>query len=103
MHRAVFIASLGLAFAAGCGTARWLTQANAADAMMPQIIRVPELSGDALGPASTAGFRSKTFASAEGMTISVQAGNVAKHMHPTPTKFNTLSKVSARSGLGTKR
>jgi len=96
MRRVEFVASLGLAFAAGCGTARWLTQANAADAMLPQIIHVPELSGDALGPASTAGFRSKTFGSTEGMTISVQAGNVPKHMHPNTNEVQYIVE-----GLGT--
>ena len=80
MNRVVFAASVGLAFIAGCGAARWLPQATAADAMTPQIIQVPELSGDALGPAAPlTGLRSKMFVSAEGMTISVQAGNVPKH------------------------
>jgi len=40
--------------------------ANAADAMVPQVIYVPELSGDALEPASTTLFRSKMFGSLEG-------------------------------------
>jgi mannose-6-phosphate isomerase-like protein (cupin superfamily) len=102
MRRVVFVASLGLAFAAGCGTARWLTQANAADAMVPQIIHVPELSGDALGPASTTGFRSKTFGSAEGMTISVQTGNVPKHMHPNTNEIQYIVEGMGTIGLGDK-
>jgi hypothetical protein len=68
MRRAVFIASVGFAFFACCGVARWLPQASVAYGMTPQIIHVPELRGDTLGPASSTGFRSKMFASADGMT-----------------------------------
>jgi len=103
MNRAVFVASVGLAFVAGCGAARWLPQARAAETIMPQIIQVPELSGDALGPAAPlTGLRSKMFVSAEGMTISVQAGNVAKHMHPNTNEFQYIVEGTGTIWLGDK-
>ena len=83
MNRIVFVSSIALAFAAGTAATHLLPQARAADTMMTaQVLHVPDLSGDALGPANPIGFRSKTFVMAEGMTVSVQAGNVPKHMHP---------------------
>ena len=54
-----------------------MVAARAADALTPQIIHVSELIGDALGPVMAlpvASLRSKTFISAEGMTIAVQVG-----------------------------
>jgi mannose-6-phosphate isomerase-like protein (cupin superfamily) len=87
MNRIVFIASVGLAFAAGCGATRWMQQASAADAMVPQVIRVSELSGDTLGPASATGFRAKSLITADGMTLSVQAGPVPKHLHENANEF----------------
>ena len=102
MNRTIFAVSLGLAFVAGCGVARWLPQASAAEAIMPQIVQVPELAGDALGPASVTGFRSKMFVSAEGMTISVQAGNVPKHMHPNTNEFQYIVEGTGTIWLGDK-
>jgi mannose-6-phosphate isomerase-like protein (cupin superfamily) len=102
MRRAVFIASVGLAFVAGCGVARWLPQASAAEGMIPQIIHVPELTGDALGPASSSGFRSKMFASADGMTISVQVGNVPKHLHPNTNEMQYIVEGTGTIWLGEK-
>jgi hypothetical protein len=51
MNRALFLGSIALAFAAGCGATRLLPQAAiAADTMMTaQILHVPDLKGDALG------------------------------------------------------
>ena len=100
MNRTMFFASVGLAFVAGCGAARWMPQASAADAMMAQIIHVPELLGDALGPASPGGLRSKTFVSAEGMTISVQAGPVPKHLHENANEFQYILEGTGTIWLG---
>lgn len=103
MNRTVFFASVALAFVAGCGAARLLPQAMAAsEPMTPQIIHVPELSGDALGAASPTGFRSKMFVSADGATISVQAGNVPKHMHPNTNEIQYILEGTGTIWLGDK-
>ena len=102
MKRAVFVASVAVAFAAGCGAARLLPQALAADAITAQIVHVPDLTGDALGPASATGMRSKMFVSADGMTISVQDGNVPKHMHPNTNEFQYILEGTGTLWLGDK-
>ena len=103
MRRAVFIASVGFAFVAGCGVARSLPQASAADGMAPQIIHVPQLTEDALGPASSTGFRSKMFASVDGMTISVQVGNLPKHLHPNTNEMQYIIEGTGTIWLGEKK
>jgi mannose-6-phosphate isomerase-like protein (cupin superfamily) len=103
MNRTMFVASIAIAFAAGCGATRLLPQAMAApDPITPQIIHVPELTGDALGPASATGFRSKMFVSADGATISVQAGNVPKHMHPNTNEIQYILEGTGTIWLGDK-
>src|SRR5262245_18467227 len=102
MNRAVFLASVTIAFAAGCGDARMLPPAAAADAIQPQVIHVPDLAGDALGMPSGTGLRSKTFVNADGMTLSVQAGNVPKHMHPNTNEFQYIVEGTGTLWLGDK-
>jgi len=104
MNRALFLGSIALAFAAGCGATRLLPQAAiAADTMMTaQVLHVPDLSGDALGLASGTGFRSKTFVMADGMTLSVQAGNVPKHMHPNTNELQYILEGTGTIWLGDK-
>jgi mannose-6-phosphate isomerase-like protein (cupin superfamily) len=102
MNRATFLASVGLAFVAGCGAARWMQQASAADTMIPQVIRVSELSGDALGPAMPSGLRSKTLLTAEGMTLSVQVGPVPKHLHETANELQYILEGTGTMWLGDK-
>jgi mannose-6-phosphate isomerase-like protein (cupin superfamily) len=102
MNRAIFVASIALAFAAGCGAARLLPQALAADAITAQIVHLPDLVGDTLGPASPTGMRSKMLVSAEGMTISVQDGNVPKHMHPKTNEFQYILEGTGTLWLGDK-
>ena len=104
MNRVLFLGSIALAFAAGCGATRLLPQAAiAADTMMTaQVLHVPNLSGDALGPASGTGFRSKTFVMADGMTLSVQAGNVPKHMHPDANEIQYILEGTGTIWLGDK-
>ena len=102
MNRALFLGSIALAFAAGYG-ARLLPPAVAADTMMTaQVLHVPDLSGDALGPAAASGFRSKMFVAADGMTISVQAGNVPKHMHPNTNEIQYILEGTGTIWLGDK-
>ena len=102
MKRAVFVASVAVAFAAGGAASRYLPQAFAAEPITAQIIHVPDLTGDALGPASPTGLRSKMFVSADGMTISVQDGNVPKHMHPNTNEFQYILEGTGTIWLGDK-
>ncbi|HKS62282.1 MAG TPA: cupin domain-containing protein [Xanthobacteraceae bacterium] len=104
MNRALFLGSIALAFIAGTAASRLLPQAAiAADTMMTaQIIHVPDLKGDALGPASGTGFRSKTFVMADGMTLSVQAGNVPKHLHPDANEMQYILEGTGTIWLGEK-
>ena len=102
MNRVVFLGTVALAFAAGYG-ARLLPQAIAADTMMTaQVLHLPDLSGDALGLASGTGLRSKMFVAADGMTISVQAGNVPKHMHPNTNEMQYILEGTGTIWLGDK-
>jgi mannose-6-phosphate isomerase-like protein (cupin superfamily) len=91
MNRAVFLGSIALAFVAGTAASHLSPRAIAAGPMMTaQIIHIPDLAGDALGPANPIGFRSKTFLMADGMTLSVQAGNVPKHLHPDANEIQYI-------------
>jgi mannose-6-phosphate isomerase-like protein (cupin superfamily) len=103
MNRVVFASSVALAFVAGTLATHLLPQARAADTMMTaQILHIPDLSGDALGAANPIGFRSKTFVMAEGMTVSVQAGNVPKHMHPNTNEMQYILEGTGTIWLGDK-
>jgi mannose-6-phosphate isomerase-like protein (cupin superfamily) len=103
MNRTIIGVSLVAAFAAGCGAAHLLTRpAIAAETIMPQIIHTGDLSGDALGPANAGGLRSKTFVSAEGATISIQDGNVPKHMHPNTNEIQFILEGTGTVWLGDK-
>jgi hypothetical protein len=87
MNRLVATISIATAFAAGCGATHLLRPALAAEGIIAQVSHRPELTGDALGPPSPTGFRSKMLMTAEGATISLQDGNVPKHMHPNTNEF----------------
>jgi mannose-6-phosphate isomerase-like protein (cupin superfamily) len=102
MRGIVFIAFTGLAFVAGFAASRWTPQAHAqAAALTAQILHVPELTGDALGPAAPlTQFRNKMFVAADGMTISVQSGNVPKHMHPNTNEIQYILEGTGTMWLG---
>ena len=104
MNRIVFVSTIALAFAAGAGATRFLpvTPALAADMISAQIIHVPDLAGDALGKAAPNGFRSKTFVAVDGMTVSVQAGNVPKHLHPDANEIQYILEGTGTIWLGDK-
>jgi mannose-6-phosphate isomerase-like protein (cupin superfamily) len=102
MNRIVVVASVAMAFVAGCGAARLLPPAIAAETITAQVIHVPELMDDALGPASPTGLRSKMFVSADGATISVQDGNVPKHMHPNTNEMQYILEGTGTIWLGEK-
>lgn len=103
MNRTVFITSVALAFAAGCGATRYVLPAMAAENIVAQVVHIPELSGDALGPASPTGFRSKMLVSADGMTISVQDGNVPRHKHPNTNEIQYILEGTGTVWLGDKQ
>jgi mannose-6-phosphate isomerase-like protein (cupin superfamily) len=102
MNRTIFALSVATAFAAGCGVTHLLRPALAAENIMAQVISTTELNGDALGPANAGGMHSKMFVSADGATISVQDGNVGKHMHPNTNEIQFILDGTGTIWLGDK-
>src|SRR4030095_4815918 len=90
MNRLTTTLSLAAAFAAGCSVAHLPRPALAAENITAQVIHTGELEGDALGMPSGTGMRSKLFVAADGMTISIQDGNVGKHMHPNTNEIQYI-------------
>jgi mannose-6-phosphate isomerase-like protein (cupin superfamily) len=102
MNRIATTLSIAVAFAAGCGVTHLLRPALAAETINAQIIHVPELTADALGLPSGTGLRSKMFVSADGATVSVQDGNVPKHMHPNTNEMQYILEGTGTIWLGDK-
>ena len=102
MNRTTTIIAMATAFAAGCGVTHLLRPALAAENIMAQVISTTELNGDALGPANAGGMHSKMFVSADGATISVQDGNVGKHMHPNTNEIQFILDGTGTIWLGDK-
>lgn len=102
MLRIKTVLSLTAAFIAGGTAVHVVTQAFAAENITAQVLHMPELIGDALGPASPSGFRSKTFVAVDGMTLSVQDGNVQKHLHPNTNELQYILEGSGTVWLGDK-
>ena len=102
MNRIAAAVSMAAAFAAGCGMTHLLRPALAAENITAQIIHTGEMEGDALGPANNVGYRSKMFMSADGATISIQVGNVPKHMHPNTNEIQYILDGTGTIWLGDK-
>ena len=102
MNRVAITLSLAAAFAAGCSVTHWLRPAIAAENITAQVIHTGELEGDALGNPNAGGMRSKLFVAADGMTISIQDGNVAKHMHPNTNEIQYILDGTGTIWLGDK-
>jgi mannose-6-phosphate isomerase-like protein (cupin superfamily) len=102
MNRTILALSVAIAFAAGCGVTHLLRPALAAENIMAQVIGTTELNGDALGPANAGGMHSKMFVSADGATISVQDGNVGKHIHPNTNEIQFILDGTGTIWLGDK-
>ena len=102
MNRTAIALSIATAFAAGCGVTHVLRPALAAETITAQIIHVPELTGEALGMPSGTGLRSKMIVSADGATISVQDGNVPKHLHPNTNEMQYILEGTGTIWLGDK-
>src|SRR5215212_9271398 len=90
MNRLAITLSLAAAFAAGCSVTHLLRPAIAAENITAQVLHTGELEGDKLGMPSGTGMRSKLFVAADGMTISIQDGNVGKHMHPNTNEIQYI-------------
>lgn len=102
MKRITAAFALTAAFVAGGAAVHLVPQALAAENITAQVLHIPELTGDALGPASPTGFRSKMFVAADGMTISVQDGNVPKHLHPNTNEIQYILEGTGTVWLGDK-
>jgi mannose-6-phosphate isomerase-like protein (cupin superfamily) len=102
MNRIVATLSIATAFAAGCAVTHVLRPALAAESVMAQVIHTQDLSGDALGAANAGGMHSKMFVSADGATISIQDGNVGKHMHPNTNEIQYILEGTGTIWLGDK-
>ena len=73
-----------------------------AETITAQIIHTQELSGDALGAANAGGMHSKMYVTADGATISIQDGNVGKHMHPNTNEIQYILEGTGTIWLGDK-
>jgi mannose-6-phosphate isomerase-like protein (cupin superfamily) len=102
MNRLFATMSIAAAFAAGCGATHLLRPALAAENITAQIIHLPDLVGDALSPASPTGFRSRMLMSADGATISLQDGNVPKHLHANANEIQYILEGTGTIWLGDK-
>ena len=103
MNRIAATISIVAAFTAGCGVPHLMQPARAADEnFTAQVIHLPDLTGDALGPANAVGFRNKMLASADGGTVSVQEGNVPKHLHPRANEVQYILDGTGTIWLGDK-
>jgi mannose-6-phosphate isomerase-like protein (cupin superfamily) len=102
MNRIAITLSIATAFAAGCGVTHLTRPALAADNITAQVIHTGDLEGDALGMPSGTGMRSKLFVAADGMTISIQDGNVGKHMHPNTNEIQYILDGTGTIWLGDK-
>jgi mannose-6-phosphate isomerase-like protein (cupin superfamily) len=101
MNRITATISITAAFAVGCGVTQLMQSARAAtENFKAQVIHLPDLVGDSLGPSNAIGFRSKMFASTDGGTVSVQDGNVPKHLHPNANEVQYILEGSGTIWLG---
>jgi len=102
INRVLYVGSIALAFAAGANISRLQPQAQAANEMTPMVIHVPDLAGDKLGLPSGTGMRSKGIVVQDGMTLSVQAGPVPKHMHMNANEIQYYLEGTGTIWLGDK-
>ena len=102
INRIAMSLSIVTAFAAGCGVTYLLRPAIAAENITAQVIHTGEMDGDKLGPANKIGFRSRMFVSADGATISIQDGNVPKHMHLHSNEIQYILEGTGTIWLGDK-
>jgi mannose-6-phosphate isomerase-like protein (cupin superfamily) len=102
MNRIATTLAIGAAFAAGCAVTHVLRPAYAADNISAQVIHTAELEGDALSAPNASGMRNKPLVSADGATVSVQDGNVPKHLHPIANEMQYILEGTGTIWLGDK-
>jgi mannose-6-phosphate isomerase-like protein (cupin superfamily) len=103
MNRIATTLTIAAAFAAGCAVTYSMQPARAAaENIAAQVIHTQDFSGDALGPANAGGMHSKMYVSADGATISIQDGNVGKHMHPNTNEIQYILEGTGTIWLGDK-
>ena len=102
MNRVLFLGSIALAFAAGANFSRLQPQAQAATEMTPMVVHVPDLAGDKLGLPSGTGLRARGLVIQDGMTLSVQAGPVPKHLHVNANEIQYYLEGTGTIWLGDK-
>jgi mannose-6-phosphate isomerase-like protein (cupin superfamily) len=102
MNRIATTLTIAAAFAAGCTVTHFLRPAYAAENITAQVIHTQDFSGDKLGAANAGGMHSKMFVNAEGATISIQDGNVGKHMHPNTNEIQYVLDGTGTIWLGDK-
>jgi mannose-6-phosphate isomerase-like protein (cupin superfamily) len=102
MNRIVTTLSIAAAFAAGCGVTHLLRPAFAAENITAQVVHTQDFSGDAIGPASAGGMHARTLMSADGVTISLQEGNAARHVHPNANEVQYILEGTGTMWLGDK-
>ena len=102
MNRIATTLSLAVAFAAGCAVTHFMRPALAADTITAQVIHTGELEGDAISAKNAGGMRNKTYVSVDGATISIQDGNVGKHMHPNTNEIQYILDGTGTIWLGDK-
>ena len=102
MNRIAATVSIVAAFVAGCGVTYLLRPAWAAESITAQVIHTGEMDGDALGAANKVGFRSKMFVKADGATVSIQDGQVPKHLHENANEVQYILEGTGTIWLGDK-
>ena len=103
MNRIATMLSIAAAFAAGYGVSHLMEPAEAgAENITAQVVHTGEMEGDSLGAANNIGFRSKMFVTADGSTVSIQDGNVPKHLHPNTNEMQYILEGTGTIWLGDK-
>lgn len=98
-------AAVLVAFAAGFGSARLLTPAAAATVpLTAQVVDVGAITYDTLPPSPAGGgLHSKNFVSLDGMTLDVQSGPTAKHLHTDADEIQYVVDGTGTEWLGDKQ
>src|SRR5471032_1134345 len=102
VKRILTLVALPLVFAAGFCCARSMPVVHAAPPpMTPQIINLLSMPDTAIGDVRPGtNIRSKIVAVADGATVSVQSGDVAKHFHADADEIQYIVEGSGKFTLG---
>jgi mannose-6-phosphate isomerase-like protein (cupin superfamily) len=103
VRHATVLALVGVAFFAGLSGRRLMPEAFAANdaSLMPMIINLNRLTDDDIALAKPGSdMRSHTYVSMPGATVSVQTGNVFRHLHESSYEIQYIVEGSGRFWLG---